>query len=402
VGLKSYPKVYFRLIVAGFSIVMALGLTKAFLPIMAVELDPRGTLVGLVTSSWFFARAFVEIPSGLIIGKLGRRNLLITGLLLSTFAPIISVFSNNIYMLMVGMTIWGLGGGLFFMSSTVAVFDLFETGKRGKAMGALQAVELIGSFMGAPIGAIIAGIWGFPPVFSVASLVVSLGLIATFASREIRNLDVNPSNDLRLKPFADIVSCLRNRRLVAVSFINMSRMLVIQGVFFTVLQLHLNTELNMSIEAIGLVLGCRTGGIMMSTIASGFVAERTGSKPLIAASLIAEACCLCLFPIVTSLEQVMLLATVGGIASGFIFTSLTVVMSELVAPSVRGVALGVYRTFMDVGGIVGPIMFAFLYTVYAAWTAFLAAALVFLFCVLVLAIVRHEPNDFSRPAPNSQ
>lgn len=400
-GLKSYPKVYFRLIVAGFSIVMALGLTKSFLPIMAAELDTTGALVGLVTSSWFLTRVFVEIPSGLIIGKLGRRNLLITGLLLSALAPIISVFSNNIYLLIVGMTIWGFGAGLFFMCSTVAVFDLFEIGKRGRAMGALQAVESIGSFLGAPIGAIIAGIWGFPPVFSVASLVVFLGLLATFASREIRNLDTNPSNDLRFKPFEDTVTCLRNWRLVAVSFINMSRMLVIQGIFFTVLQLHLNMELNMSIEAIGLVLGGRTGGIVMATMASGFVGERTGSKPLIAASLLTEACCLCLFPTVTSFEQVLLLATVGGIASGFIFTSLMVMMSELVAPYMRGVALGIYRTFMDVGGIVGPIMFAFLYTFYDAWTAFVAAALVFLLCVLVLAIVRHEPNDRSRPALNS-
>lgn len=140
-GLRSYTRAYFELIIAGFSMVMALGLTKAFLPIMALNLDPAGVLVGLATSSWFLFRVFVEIPSGLILVRVGRRRLLVFGLSLGVVSPIICAYANSIFLLILGMALWGVRAALFFICSTVTLFDLFELGKRGKAVETFQGLE---------------------------------------------------------------------------------------------------------------------------------------------------------------------------------------------------------------------------------------------------------------------
>ena len=121
--------------------VMALGLTKAFLPIMALNLDPAGVLVGLATSSWFLFRVFVEIPSGLILVRVGRRRLLVFGLSLGVVSPIICAYANSIFLLILGMALWGVRAALFFICSTVTLFDLFELGKRGKAVETFQGLE---------------------------------------------------------------------------------------------------------------------------------------------------------------------------------------------------------------------------------------------------------------------
>lgn len=129
--LKSYPHVYFELLTIGFSLVMGVGLTRAFLPIMAYGLDPTGILVGFVTSAFFFSRAFIELPSGLIAIKVGRRNLIVTAFLLCVVGSVTCAVSNNIYLLILGITIWGLGSALFFLSSTSLLFDLFKANDRG-------------------------------------------------------------------------------------------------------------------------------------------------------------------------------------------------------------------------------------------------------------------------------
>lgn len=181
--MKAFPKSYFQLVIGSFSFVMAWGLTKAFLPIMASNLGSAGVLTGLVVSSWFIIRAFIEIPSGLMLARVGRRNLLVIGLSLGVIAPTICVFASSIYVLILGVSLWGFGSSLFFLSSTVTMFDLFELDRRDKAVGTLQAIEQVGSFLAAPLGAVLATFWGFNAVFAIASLVVLIGFFCIKFSR---------------------------------------------------------------------------------------------------------------------------------------------------------------------------------------------------------------------------
>lgn len=188
------------------------------------------------------------------------------------------------------------------------------------------------------------------------------------------------------------VSCLKDWRFLGVSLINMLRMLLTYGVMFTVLELHLSIHLGMSIEIIGFVLAGRTGGYIFSALNSGYVTRRIGRNQVIAIGLFIEAFCFSLFPLVENFEQALLLATINGMGEGFVFTGLVVMMSRLVQQTARSVAVGIYRTLMDVGGIAGPIIFAFLYTVCDAWTVFLSAFFVVLLSAAILAIISKRPE----------
>ncbi|MFB0504530.1 MAG: MFS transporter [Candidatus Bathyarchaeia archaeon] len=159
-GLKSYPRFYFELIFVGFTLFMGMRLPAAFLPIFADELDPTGVLVGFVISAWFFSRIFIELPSGVLADRVGKRRLLVGGLALSAVGAFVCSMANSIYLLILGRTIWGLGTALFFMSNTAVILDLFKSSMRGRALGTFQGIEFIGSFIGAPIGGFIVGFIG--------------------------------------------------------------------------------------------------------------------------------------------------------------------------------------------------------------------------------------------------
>jgi MFS family permease len=74
------PPVFWQLVFVGFAIMMGMSLPSSFLPILANSLDSSGVLVGLVVSAWFLSRIFLEIPSGIISDRIGRRRLRIYGM----------------------------------------------------------------------------------------------------------------------------------------------------------------------------------------------------------------------------------------------------------------------------------------------------------------------------------
>jgi len=374
------------MLIIGFSLFLGISLSKVFLPIMARSLDPTGILVGFVTSAWFFARTFIELPSGIISLKVGRGNLISIGLALAFIGSLICAFSSSIYRLILGMALWGFGSALFFTSNTSLLLDLFKPERRGRAMGTFQSIEFIGSFLGAPLGGLLAAYMGFNHVF----LVITALLVSSFAiailSKEFRRIDDTVIENFSPPTFREALAGMGNLSLIIVCFINFSRMFVSQGVMSTVFQLYLNEHLNINVELIGIIMGVRTGGLICALFLSGYLSDKFGRKPLIIIGLLINALAIYAYSLASLLQEFILLGILDGIGSGLIFVSLVVFMAELVHPSIRAGAVGLYRTFMDIGGVLGPVIFMFMYDMYTQSPFWAASILLLLNLALALSI----------------
>jgi MFS family permease len=61
----------------------------------------------------------------------------------------------------------------------------------------------------------------------------------------------------------------------------------------------------------------------------------------------------------------------------------------------RGGAIGLYRTFMSVGGFLGPIIFASIYDGFGVSYAFLAAVVLNVINLVLLVTVKQEKRNVS-------
>jgi MFS family permease len=143
-----------------FVTVFGFGVAQPFLPLYAREMDTSETVVGLLISSYFITRLFIELPSGIISDRVGRRIPLLTGMSLSFLGAVICSLAHDLPFLVLGRAVWGMGTALFFSSSTAFIFDLFETSVRSQAMGTFQSIEFIVSVVCAPLGGLIAAYIG--------------------------------------------------------------------------------------------------------------------------------------------------------------------------------------------------------------------------------------------------
>ncbi|MBS7642367.1 MAG: MFS transporter [Candidatus Bathyarchaeia archaeon] len=388
--LRTYPKAYFELLASSLTLIMGMSLASSFLPIYAHELDPSGLMIGFVSSAWFLSRIFTEIPSGILADRIGRYKLLVSGLALSSIGALLCSTSINIYMLIAGRGLWGLGTGLYFMSSSAIIFDTFHQSVRGTALGTFQSIEFIGSFIGAPLGGFMSRYIGYRGVFLSSAILTSTSFMIASKSRDLKH---NEGYE-RYRIHLDISSIRRvlpgvgSWSLTAVYINSLTRMLTWNGVSGTVLPLYLNMDLGIDVELIGVVMAIRTLGIITSTGISGWLSDKLGRKPMITIGLLLEAAGLYGYTIGSTYLAIVSIAFIEGFGRGMILTSLMVLLSEIAPPDLRGSALGIYRTFMGLGGFIGPIIFTPIYEGYGYCPAALSAVAVILASLAIISTVK--------------
>ncbi len=390
----SYPGVYFVMLFIGFSFVLGMGLASAFLPILALDLDPSGTMVGYVVSAWFLARVFIELPSGMISDRIGRRRLFVLGLALASVGSLLCATAPSIYLLIVGRGVWGFGAALFFLNNTAILIDLFKSEIRGKALGTFQGITFMGSLIGAPIGAFLASLIGYFSVFYVTFGISCFSLVLAFTSKQLKEVEVSSSSSYSQPSLHNALASLLDRSILVICVICFLRMFIMTGAMSTVFPLYLYETLGFDVSLIGVITAVRTGGFVVATVASGYLSDRFGRKAVILAGLLIEIPCLYVYTVIQSLGSIIVIGTLDGLGAGLVSATLIVLLSEIVKPEFRGVSIGLYRTFMDIGGIAGPIVFILIATQLGIYIPFyIGAFLLALMVGLTVLIKREEKVD---------
>jgi MFS family permease len=353
---RSYPRIYFEMLTINIFTFLGMNLVGSFLPILAKDLDPTESLIGYVVSAWFLPRIFIELPSGFLSDRIGRPRLYILGLLLGVIGTILCASAPSIYILILGRMVWGFGMAFYFLNNTALLFDLFQLTERGRAIGTFQGISNIGGLIAGPIGGFLAGIFGYNSVFIVSFILACLSVILALTSKKFKGIREKPASQLSQRSITAALHSLPRWPIFVVCTINLIRMMVMNGVMSTVFQLHLHDNLGFDLGLIGVIVGLRTVGFSVATFLSGYLSLKVSRKTIIIFGLLLEALGLFTYPLVQAFPLVLLIGFISTLGGGLTWNTLTVLLSNLVQSESRGIALGLYRTFMDVGGTLGPIV----------------------------------------------
>jgi len=342
------------LCVAGFLTVAANGMANPLLPLFAASLGASSVFVGFVVASYWLTRIFVEFPSGLISDRIGRRIPIIVGLLISSISAVWSSFSTNPFDLTLARSVWGIGAALFFSPATALLVDLFKVG-RGRALGTFQGIEFVGSFLGAPLGGYLAELFGFNIALIVCGVLSFAGFAVVLSSRELKNVGAAPFRRARVSLRGSLGS-LRSWGMFVICCAAFSRLFVMQGIHSTVFPLYANRQLGIDLSMIGFILGVRSAGLAIATVSAGTLSDRVGRRPILFVGSLLSGVALSLYPLARTVEGLLSLMFLDGVALGAISVMLPVLVPEAVGPESTGAAMGVYRTFFAFGAVAGPIL----------------------------------------------
>jgi MFS family permease len=167
-------------------------------------------------------------------------------------------------------------------------------------------------------------------------------------------------------------------------------MFIITGAMSTVFPLYLFETLGFNVSVIGVITAARTGGFIVATIASGYLSDRFGRKIVILAGLLIEIPCLYIYTVTQSFGLITVVGILDGVGAGLVSATLIVLLSEIVKPEFRGVSIGLYRTFLDIGGIAGPIVFIIIATQFGIYLSFYIGAVILALMVCLTVLIKRK------------
>jgi MFS family permease len=153
------------------------------LPVLSIyALDMEGAtplLAGIVVGGYALTQAIFQVPFGIISDKVGRKKVLLVGLLIFIAGSVVAALADNIYMLLFGRFLQGAGAIGSVVSAMIA--DLVKEEQRAHAM-AIMGGTIAMSFAAAMIIApLVGGHWGIDKLFWLTAVlsVMAIGILFT-------------------------------------------------------------------------------------------------------------------------------------------------------------------------------------------------------------------------------
>jgi len=172
----------------------------ALLPVLslyAATLDGKTPLlIGLAVGAYGLTQAAFQIPLGMLSDKIGRRPVIVGGMLVFALGSVVAAMADTIGVVILGRLLQGAGA----VSATLAA--LITDGTREAIRTRSMAVMGIGiglSFMVALIaGTLIAAYAGVPALFWIAAVLAVVGAaLLALVPAEVQHPESHPNWDLR-------------------------------------------------------------------------------------------------------------------------------------------------------------------------------------------------------------
>jgi MFS family permease len=161
---------------------LGLFMVLPLLALYAADLgDATPALIGLALGIYGLTQACLQIPFGWLSDQVGRKPIIVGGLLLFALGSVVAAMADGIYGIIIGRTLQGAGA----IASTVMalVADLTREEQRTKAMavvgmsiGLSFAVALVLGPVVAAAGGLSAVFW-FTAILALVGIVIVLGLV---------------------------------------------------------------------------------------------------------------------------------------------------------------------------------------------------------------------------------
>lgn len=151
----------------------------------AIVLHQPDGVAGLALATYACGDVIAMIPSGRLSDRVGRRPLIITGMIILAIATLALALTDSVPAAFASTLVAGVGTGMVSPSQQAALADImFGHGRGGPVLVTYQMSQDCGTVVGPVIGGFLAQQWGFPTAFTVTAALACCSAVAWTVVRD--------------------------------------------------------------------------------------------------------------------------------------------------------------------------------------------------------------------------
>ena len=408
-GLRANARQFALLVGLNALVGGMVGLERSVLPLVGKRdfgLHSTAAILAFVVA-FGAAKALTNLAAGELAERLGRKRLLVAGWLIALPVPLLIGLAPSWWFIIAANVLLGVNQGLAWSMTVVMKIDLAGPRRRGLALGLNEAAGYLGVAAAAfASGALAASYAPRTVIWAGAALIAAVGLLVSVLGVRDTGAHVAHEQDLHGDP------SVRQRGLGAAFARASLRDPVLRACSQAGLVNNLNDALawglaplylaahGASVRQIAVVAAAYPVVWGAGQLATGWLSDHTGRKPLIAAGMLVQAGALGLLVAGNggfgdSLAAAILL----GAGTALVYPTLIAAVSDASQPRDRARLVGVYRFWRDFGFVLGALIAGLGADATAPKTAIVIVAALTAASGLAVAATSWQPRPTLRPAP---
>ncbi len=345
----------------------------AIIPVRSIYAREHGSTMaelGMMASGYLLGQFLFQLPGGWASDKLGRKPLLIAGIVVSGLISFLFLANDNPWYFIALRFVEGAAGGAIAPSANAYVIDTVPAKERGAAFGWIGAANSAGFMMGPAIGGVMSDWFGYTAPFifgGVLTLLTALFLAVKMTNRKPDARAGEPEAGEQNK--AEVETEGKSTRRVPKQLFRpaLAGALLIfiaagfgDGLFISIWSIWLN-DLHASNSYIGLTFIIFSLPLMVLMPITGKLADRYRLLPLILIPGLLLSLVYLSYAVTTNLFVIAAMGLLEGAMLAISIPAISALTANLSPDNARGKLQGVISTTRTSAAFVSSMLVALLY-----------------------------------------
>ena len=364
-GLRENLPQFTLLVVLNAFVGAMVGLERTVLPLLGEQefgLESKTAITSFIVS-FGVTKAVLNLVAARLSDRVGRKPILVAGWVLALPVPFLIIYAPAWWWIDLANVFLGANQALAWSMTVIMKIDLVGPKRRGLALGLNEFAGYFAVGVTSWVTGYIAAQHGLrPQPFYLGIGIAVLGLLgAIFLVRETHGyarLEATTVGAMAgaVPSFGRIfyVTSLANVSLFAACQAGLVNNLN-DGMSWGLYPLFFAAH-GLGVASIGVVKAVYPAVWGVLQIATGFLSDRLGRKPLIAWGMVVQAGGIWLTVLVPSYGAWLVAAALQGLGTAMVYPTLLAAITDHTSPTWRASSLGVYRFWRDLGYAVGALV----------------------------------------------
>jgi len=351
---------------------LAYALPMSYFPNYVQLLGVSVAYIGFFTAAFTAANATLSQKFGSLSDRIGRKRLILAGLLADVVLGALTGIIWNWGLLLVIRILNGVATAAVAAPAEASLVDQVPEDRKGEALGFYLTLSMVGFNMGPVFGGAIqflcndilgVGVeWSYRIPFFVDSLLAFIAfLLVWWGVKETRGKD---SQKRVIQQKGDFELSKKVKSSLRVLYISSLATGFAVGFIIPISVLYFGDIFNATSLQIGIILSISGFVGLTCNLYAGKISDRVGRKPLIALGTIPSRLATIAFPFAPNLISAAGITVFRSFGHNVAMPASRALRADLIPKKVRGKLFGRLAAFFSLGAILGPILSTWIYDAY--------------------------------------